>query len=246
MRRRAGWGGPAANLEGDWPRRPDGVPLAHIATFDLNDAENLLSDESLRDWADHTFNRGLPDCGLLQVFHDLETYGDEPEDRLARGWLVQWADVGPEVRLDLIDGPDDLDLPSETCQALYAHPGISVPSSSDFLGRADFDEVEHIYSAWNQAWAVQRFDKPRGQEHVPFTHLYGHSHSGDDIAVLDILPKVLPLTAEGDRYRLIADIESWTALDGWFGDVGHLEVWMRDSDLVARAFDQAWCIIRTG
>lgn len=58
---RASWlGGPAAELTEDWPRRPDGVSLAHVATFDLNDAENLLSAESLRSWESYTLNGGLP------------------------------------------------------------------------------------------------------------------------------------------------------------------------------------------
>lgn len=41
------------------------------------------------------------------------------------------------------------------------------------------------------------------------------------------------------------EIESWTALNGWFGDAASLEVWMRDSDLAQRRFDHAWCMIRT-
>jgi hypothetical protein len=49
----------------------------------------------------------------------------------------------------------------------------------------------------------------------------------------------------GDEHRLVLDLESWTALEGWFGDAGSLEVWMRGSDLESRRFDHAWCLIRT-
>jgi hypothetical protein len=29
--------------------------------------------------------------------------------------------------------------------------------------------------------------------------------------------------------RLVPDLESWTALEGWFGDVGNLKIQMRES-----------------
>ena len=44
---------------------------------------------------------------------------------------------------------------------------------------------------------------------------------------------------------LLVGVESWTALSGWFGDAGHLEVWMRASDLASRRFENTWCLIRT-
>ncbi|MDT1847563.1 DUF1963 domain-containing protein, partial [Acinetobacter baumannii] len=44
---------------------------------------------------------------------------------------------------------------------------------------------------------------------------------------------------------LLAEIESWTTLNGWFGDASSLEIWMRRDDLRARRFSECWCIIRT-
>jgi len=38
---------------------------------------------------------------------------------------------------------------------------------------------------------------------------------------------------------------TYPAILGWFGDAGSLEVWMRQSDLNARVFGKAWCLIRT-
>lgn len=75
------------------------------------------------------------------------------------------------------------------------------------------------------------------------THVYGHSQTSTAPAVR-VLRDVLPLR-EGDRYRLVLDIESSTHLAGWFGDGAALEVWMRQSDLAARRFDLAWCLTRT-
>ncbi len=75
-------------------------------------------------------------------------------------------------------------------------------------------------------------------------HAYGHSRTGRG-AVREVLNDVLPLREPGDAHRLLFDIESWTHLCGWFGDAAPLEVWMRQSDLAARRFDEAWCLTRT-
>lgn len=79
---------------------------------------------------------------------------------------------------------------------------------------------------------------------VPVTHSYGHSQNGAR-AIREVLAEVLPLSEQDDEHRLLFDIESWTHLEGWFGDAAPLEVWMRQSDLEVRAFDRAWCLTRT-
>ncbi|WP_309066693.1 DUF1963 domain-containing protein [Microbacterium sp.] len=76
------------------------------------------------------------------------------------------------------------------------------------------------------------------------SHLYGHSWKGA-AGARDVLAEVLPLTPGGE-YVLLLDLESWTHLEGWFGDAGHLEVWIRRSDLAARDFGRAWCLMRLG
>ena len=67
------------------------------------------------------------------------------------------------------------------------------------------------------------------------THVCGHSQNATAPA-LRILRDVLPVQ-EGDGYRLVLDIESWTHLGGWFGEAAAGEVWMRNSDLFARRFN---------
>ncbi|NPC97532.1 DUF1963 domain-containing protein [Nocardioides sp. zg-DK7169] len=61
-------GRPLAPAGEEWPRRADGTPLAHVVQVDLDDDWEMMRPEI-----------GLPPRGLLQVFHDLETYGN-PED----------------------------------------------------------------------------------------------------------------------------------------------------------------------
>ncbi|WP_240898803.1 DUF1963 domain-containing protein [Kocuria sediminis] len=91
---------------------------------------------------------------------------------------------------------------------------------------------------------VLRTGSKSGQP-IPVSHLYGHRQAGG-INARAVLARVLPLEQPGDEHRLVIDLESWTGLAGWFGDTGHLEVWMRGSDLHARDFHAAWCLLRPG
>ena len=237
-------GGPAGGItDAAWPRRADGRPLAHVAAFDLSDAYNTIDAQSRAAWP--AAQEGLPPIGMLQIFHDLtETYGSEPEDGLAGGWAVRW-DPDPDRSL-LSNGPDDLDLPSDACQAILPLGTFSIPSADDAMN-APSNVFEATHAANDQIQRMWGWQRTRNRESgpMPVTHLYGHAQNGDHRALLDILPVCLPLQLPGDRYRLIAEIESWTALEGWFGDASPLEVWMRESDLRATAFDRAWCIIRS-
>ena len=53
--------------------------MAHVATFHLGDAHAALGDPKERGWPDEAAEL-LPEDGYIQVFHDLETYGYEPDD----------------------------------------------------------------------------------------------------------------------------------------------------------------------
>ncbi|MFP7761622.1 DUF1963 domain-containing protein [Marisediminicola sp. LYQ85] len=236
-------GGPAVGITAaEWPRNANGTRLAHVATLSLTAVNDAL--EAAQE-GQPGGKPGLPATGVLQIFHDLtETYGWEPADCDARGWVVRWLE-NPDFA-HLTDSPDDVDLPTAACQA-YAVVGChSIPSSMEFADESFdvFDAVERAGEEINRAWTRQRTGDPDAAV-VPVTHLFGHSQSGVDGDVSAVLSAALPLTAAGDEHRLIVDIESWTTLDAWFGDAKPLEVWMRQSDLEARAFDQAWCLIRT-
>ncbi|WP_408648222.1 DUF1963 domain-containing protein [Varibaculum timonense] len=59
-----------------------------------------------------------------------------------------------------------------------------------------------------------------------------------------MLNAVLPIS-DSDTHVLLATVESWTTLNGWFSDAGNLEVWIRQSDLKKLDFSHVWCLIRT-
>ncbi|MFJ2621135.1 DUF1963 domain-containing protein [Glutamicibacter sp. NPDC087344] len=238
-------GGPALGPL-QWPRTPGGEPLAHIATIVLGEAQALVDSRDFTelDWPEPSAR--LPANGYLEVFHHLGTYGN-PEDDGTGGWLVRHIPFDGETIPPLIDAPDDLDLPQDVCQPVLLATGFSLPRAVDFMDSEDwsFDAVERVEQETNAAWTAWR----RGVEKVPgpvfpVSHLYGHSDSGTEYAH-DVLREVRPLSDESDSYVLILSAESWTHFEGWFGDAGNFEVWMRSSDLAEHRFEHAWCMIRT-
>lgn len=192
---------------------------------------------------------------MLQVFHDLRTFGYERDDRARGAWAVvvtedptysvgKPADQPAGERPPLVEPPGPGNAPSPVCQLVLPYSGFALPSALDLSPEeaGDFDRLEALTEDLQRAWMTQR--GVGGDYAIPATHAYGHSSRGHHTATLDVLPRVLPLT-EGDEYRIILEIEGWTLLEGWFGDTGSLEVWMRQSDLDAGAFQNAWCLIRT-
>ena len=239
-------GGPAAHPLSEWPRDVDGLPLAHVVTLCLADVAGASDEAGKIGWPDR--REGLPTHGVLEVFHDLQTYGWEPADGARGGWLVRWVPA-PE-RGGLAEPPSDLETPTELCQAGLLLPGFSLPCSLDLdapaargpEADAAFDVAEEVTEQVQRAWLLQQTGSAVGHP-VPVTHVYGHSQNGAR-AVAEILDAVLPC-GPGDSHRLVLDVESWTHLAGWFGDAEPLEVWMRDSDLAEQRFDAAWCLIRS-
>ncbi|MEV8232049.1 DUF1963 domain-containing protein [Micrococcus luteus] len=244
---RISWlGGPAVSL-GGWPRTAAGSAMAHVASFHLGDAHAALGDPKERGWPDEAAEL-LPEDGYIQVFHDLETYGYEPDDVEARGWLVTWhADDPSQARPPLVECDDDSNAPGSTAQLGLFYPGWTIPSPLDFDGLTDgtFTAADAAIDELDSAWVAQRHPAQREPHPIPSTRLLGHSSTGDLGPREEILPAALPLAAEGGDYVLLAEIESWTTLNGWFGDASSLEIWMRRDDLRARRFSECWCIIRT-
>ena len=240
-----GWvswlGGPAAAPLEQWPRAADGTALAHVLTLDLADTAGVLDAQGKAAWPG--LREGLPTTGVLEVFHDLRTFGDETGDRDAGAWSVRW--VAEPDRTTLVEPPADVEVPAPACQLVLALPGFTLPPAADAAGgpQEDFETAEALEEALQRAWLAQRTGSTEGYP-VPVSHVYGHSQHGE-INARALLAEVLPLNTPGDEHRLVLDLESWTALEGWFGDAGSLEVWMRTTDLEARRFDQAWCLIRT-
>lgn len=243
-----GWvswlGGPAVAPLQTWPTAASGLPLAHVITVCLEDLHGVCEAKVKAGWPLH--EESLPTAGALEVFHDLRTFGQEAGDGAAGAWLVRWTPT-PDRSL-LIQGPDTSALDgypsSAVCQAGTFLPGWNLPAVSDFAQASVevFDTVQDLREGYGRAWMAQRQITYRGGPYN-VTHAYGHAQHASSTAQ-EVLSVVLPL-AEGGRHRLLLDIESYTHLSGWFGDLGNLQVWIRQSDLEGCNFDAAWCMIRT-
>lgn len=234
------FGVPAAAPLDRRPRNGDGEPLAHVVALDLAMVDGTAHRNDKATWPD--LREGLPNTGVLEAFHDLRSFGFEAEDKSNGGWVVRW--VPEPDRSVLADAPTDLDTPTEVCQAVLTMRGYTMPGGHNFAGsgRRLFDQVEKAGSHLQRTWMHQR-QIGNAPDPLPYSHVYGHPDRNQAVAV-EVLEQVLPLGSE-DRYRLIVDIEGRTFLAGWFGDAGNLEVWMRQSDLDAQRFSEAWCLIRT-
>ncbi|MGO4956851.1 DUF1963 domain-containing protein [Luteococcus sp. Sow4_B9] len=238
-------GAPAIHPE-KWPTTASGQQLAHVASIALPDVQGIVDADGRTAWASTRASEQpshalalLPTTGSLEVFHDLTSHGSDASDGEQGAWLVQW--VAEPAGLPLVDGGDP---PEPACQQVLAMPGFTIRCPEDVASGPEVDHDAYLdaYEDWQLSWQVQRFW--RREEHpIPSSHLAGHPSHGRGVAE-EILREVLPLDAD-DEYLLVFDIESWTTLSGWFGDAGSLEVWMRASDLRARAFEKAWCLVRT-
>ncbi|EMY35640.1 hypothetical protein D477_003058 [Arthrobacter crystallopoietes BAB-32] len=240
-------GGPAVGPLTQWPQRRDGKKLAHVASLHLGEVADVIEDQQRTVWGPGMPDRNdpaqsLPDSGVLEVFHDCEASGYEADDGPSGAWHVRWVQT-PDG--GIVDAPDDAEPPTDVCQVVIPSASFSLrpPADNMDLPDAAFNRVLDAHDAVHDAW--QSFYKA-GREKVfmPLSHVYGHGWKGIT-EISGILNDVLPLQ-EGDEHVLLLDLEGWTHLEGWFGDAGHLEVWMRRSDLAARAFDKAWCLIRMG
>lgn len=232
------FGGPAVLPLDQWPRRHDGHPLAHVASIQLDGVYGAADSQDKQSWPQPTDL--LPREGVLEVFHDLQSFGFEATEKQQQAWQVRW--VQPD-RSGFAEPPQDLDLPHEFCQVALPMHSFSTKSLADHLDLQEphFTDYERMEQEIQESWTLQRGLNPNPP--VPFSHIYGHSQRGY-LGVKDYLQEFLPLE-EPDQYVLVLDLESWTHLEGWFGDVGNLEVWMRESDLRAQDFGKAWCFIRT-
>lgn len=229
-------GGPASPHPDGWPVNGEGRPMAHVLTLDLPSTVGAWLPEERELWPNDV--DPLPDQGLLEVFHDLDNYGYEQGDE--HGWCVRWT-AAPDREQALVEPPADVPNPTDVCQPGLFQPGWSMPWA-DRLGHRGGDLVVELAEQHDTDWWGHRFPDEPLHAFAP-TRLHGHSIAGTGTAK-ELLTEHLPLSAD-DHHHLLLDIESWTALAGWFHDAGRLEVWMRWSDAVAHRFDRAWCIVRT-
>ena len=215
---------------GPWPVRDDGIPLEFVGHFDL-----WLLQAGEDSWL-------MPETdGAIEVFHDLESYGIDGEARNRGCWRVRF--VPPVARH--LTAPDD--LAPQPPRWLHEVTGISLPSPTDLpdLSGEEFERLEQATAdVLDEVLATtdERRRRPVGElRFVP--QLLGHPQLGWGHVVPEVLEPFLR-GGPDDGWVLLLDVPAVGPLDGWFGGSGHLEAWMRRSDLVRGAYEHAWVTIR--
>ncbi|MEV6601536.1 DUF1963 domain-containing protein [Actinoplanes sp. NPDC051346] len=224
-------GTPVAAADLAWPRRADDIALAHLVQAEIGN-QPLLRDRYPR----------FPDAGVLQFFHDLETSGHDLEDGKAGAWQIRLLD---EPAATLLRRPDDLgdDAFGERWPA-EATPTWTFPSSSDLdIDGAAADRLdianERVRETLHTGWGISEKRGP-----IPtYPLILGHgAEPARDIA--DLLREVRPPRSAEDHHVLLLSVPGEGPFDGWLGDSGNLEFWIRDSDLRRNAVDEAWALLR--
>ncbi|MDO4761644.1 MAG: DUF1963 domain-containing protein [Corynebacterium sp.] len=223
-------GGPAPIAE-QWPTNADGQPLTHIGSFAVHQILGKVP-ESERDTLSTSLIL-LPEHGYFSFFHDLEAYGgaeDSPES-----WRCIYVPTDPGDT-ELVTGPD-----AERFAAGKLVVGFSIAPAQDYQGdnwQAYEDATQDYLLQWGKLRASA------STHPIPLTGLSAHSFISNDTVAEEYLSEVLPL-GEHDFYVLFAQFESWTTLNGLFGDASPLEFWIRFSDLVMGNYHKVWAVIRT-
>lgn len=116
------------------PRRPDGRPLTHVLQVDLRA-------ESRNQGADRLAGAGLPDDGILNLFHDLETLGTQAHDDPS-AWRVTWRAV-PDDDVALVPPRDPATPP-----AVLLNPQMMLtierPADRSQLGGEDAERLARL------------------------------------------------------------------------------------------------------
>ena len=233
-------GGPATSAE-PWPHRQDRTPLAHIASISL---ETLIGSTAFGG-GDTPSRRPpqtlLPHQGLLEIFHDLESYGYEPEDGTQGAWYIRL--VPAHIRPDFENHPQAQErLPAPFFQHLITYEGFTLPAIHDLdLTSNESERYQQALSDYNLSWLTQRcINNPHYE--IPTSHIYGHSSRG-----LSPVSQLLAnnLDCQPSDLILLAEFESWVNFPGWFGDAGSLEIWITRQDLAEGRLSRAWCLVRT-
>jgi len=213
-----------------WPTRCDGLPLAHLAQVQLGDPEHRHED----------WRAPLPEEGVLQFFYDLEASGDDPGEATERRWLVRHV---RRPASDLLPVPNDLGDAYRPGQSARQHLTWTFPSPLDLdLKDDEFERADRLHEHVMRTVSGSGQQRAIGDPVGNFPLLLGHSQLSRGEAV-ERLAEMLPTPDPGD-YTLLIDIPGEGPYDGWFGDVGHVEFWIRNQDLHAGRFEKAWLLLR--
>lgn len=224
-----------------WPTNVEGEPLELVLQVELS------GDDGARGTAP------LPTHGILQIFHDLETHGDDDEGDL-HAWEVRWLDVTGNARtLPLLKPPTGWRPARPKMVALELLLTIPTVPVQPLPDRDAVERYERLVDQFERA-AARKFAMFASNDEdvdVPWelgpyiSRIGGFTSLAHDEAYEEQLHRVLPV-ARGDHHLLVAEVHPPTlGRTDWFHGGRPLQVWARESDVAAGNFDTVWCLIRT-
>lgn len=235
-------GCPDVPLDFQWPMF-GGEPLTFLAQFDLSQ----VSDPS------------LPRNGWLLIFYDVagQPWGLDAQDAGTASVAYVSAPKQSLVRREHPVVRDKFAGPFESC-SITMTATMDLPQVWDRIVAHAGVEVSQEH--WGAYWAVSTVVSGV-EEGTPYHHLLGHPQlvqndmRGDCELVTNGIACAGPQSYESERARQLLDRApaEWVLLlqlatddtVGWtWGGDGRLYVWMRRSDLAARAFEKAWLILQ--
>lgn len=255
-------GRPDVPRDFEWPRFQD----KDDDSADANRPLTFLAQVNLADATRYDTEGLLPTAGVLSFFYEMETqeWGFDPRDKgSARVFFFE-----DPATLRPASVPDDLDDWFPDGQAISYRNMVDLPA---WLGFTELPEevrrtnplpVPLTDIEWEDYDAMrEEYGAPSEGDDAVTTKLLGHPDVVQNPmeAECEMVTRGMADGAEGEEIsqELRDDIEKasrdWTLLFQMgtdsgleFGDVGHINYWIKKQDLARRDFDKPWLILQCG
>ncbi|MFK5255940.1 YwqG family protein [Propionibacterium freudenreichii] len=255
-------GRPDVPRDFEWPR----FQHKDDDSADANRPLTFLAQVNLADATRYDTEGLLPTAGVLSFFYEMETqeWGFDPRDKgSARVFFFE-----DPATLRPASVPDDLDDWFPDGQAISYRNMVDLPA---WLGFTELPEevrrtnplpVPLTDIEWEDYDAMrEEYGAPSEGDDAVTTKLLGHPDVVQNPmeAECEMVTRGMADGAEGEEIsqELRDDIEKasrdWTLLFQMgtdsgleFGDVGHINYWIKKQDLARRDFDKAWLILQCG
>jgi uncharacterized protein YwqG len=227
----------------EWPRWTD-APLSFIGQL------------RLADLAPFAAAKPLPSTGVLSFFYAAEqgTWGFDPADRGSA--RVFW--FPDESALTSVSAPRELAEEARfTPVSLVFEERLTLPvfdslavealalSSEEADAYAEFVEESGFMPLDGMQHQVLGHPRPIQSEMQTECQLVTNGlFCGDPTGYND--PRAAALREGARDWRLLFQVDSEESAGMMWGDAGMLYYWIRDEDLRARRFDEAWMILQCG
>lgn len=197
----------------------------------------LLAQIDLAELAPHAPQSALPASGWLYFFWAVDSGGWGYTAETAGSFAVHYHQ-GPVEELTRTEPPAGLPQWAQDfapCTVAF-EPGVALPGWQDLRYPKALDLSQDIESWYELSLRVMGVEPPGETVH----HLLGHPQ----LVQGDPRPQAVKRRGgEPDDWNLLLQLETDTVSPNWmWGDVGTVYFLIRDQDLEARAFDQAWLV----